>query len=168
MKVFESQRRRLPHWRIPDSLYFLTCRIHSEQVNLKDDEKTLIADVLKFFNQDRYDLYAYVVMADHCHVVVQPYPGYPLDKTTHSRLSFSAHELQRKFGRVGSLWQREPYDRIIRSETDLEEKTRYIVENPWRRDPDLQEYRWVGVKEWLYGGISLPNKHIRPKIDFLP
>ena len=93
-------------------------------------------------------------MDDHGHVIVQPYTGYRLAKLTHSWLSFSAHELQRQFGRASSIWQREPYDRIIRSESDLEEKAQYVIENPWRRDPDLREYPWVGLKDWLYGGIS--------------
>ncbi len=168
MRVFESKRRRLPHWRIPESLYFLTFRIHSKQFDLKAHEKTVIADCLKFFNQDRYDIYAYVVMDNHCHIIVQPFREYPLEKITHSWLSFSAHELQRKFCRSGSLWQREPYDRIIRSETDLDEKSQYVIENPWRCDPDLMEYHWVGVKEWLYSGISLRDRHIRPKIELLP
>jgi len=167
METFSSYKRRLPHWRIPDSLYFLTFRLHPKQVGLKADEKTLIVNCMKFFNQNRYDLYAYVVMDDHCHVIVQPFTGYPLEKITHSWLSFSAHELQRHFGRTGSVWQREPYDRIIRSERDLEEKTRYIFENPWRRNPDQQVYQWVGSKKWLYGGITLPDRHIRPKIDVL-
>ncbi len=168
MMGFELKRRRLPHWRIPDSLYFLTVRIHPEQSDLTEDEKSRVAACLKFFNQTRYDLYAYVVMDDHCHVIVDVFSGYPLGKVTHTWLSFSANELQRKCGRSGSLWQREPYDRIIRSESDLEEKARYIIENPWRRNPDLGVYRWVGAKDWLYGGILLPDQHIRPDIDVLP
>lgn len=74
---------------------------------LKADEKTFITDCLKNFNQERFDLYAYVVMDDHCHVIVQPFTGFPLEKITHSWLSFSAHELQRQFKRTGSVWQRE-------------------------------------------------------------
>jgi putative transposase len=168
MWMFKIKKRRLPHWRIPESLYFLTFRVHPEQVNLNDDEKTLITKSLKFFNQDRYDLYAYVVMDDHCHVIVQPFNEQPLEKITHSWLSFSAHELQKTSGRTGSIWQREPYDRIIRSQNDLAEKTQYIIENPWRKNGNLTEYKWVGSKKWLYNGLFLQNKHIHPVIDFLP
>ncbi len=168
MKIIETYRRRLPHWRMPDSLYYVTFCIHSMQSGFQEVEKTLIKNCLKFFNMERYNLYAYVVMDDHCHVIVQPYKGNPLEKITHSWKSFSAHELQRKYGRKRSVWQDEPYDRIIRSESDLEEKSRYIIENPWRHDPNLSDYSWVGSKEWLYGGITLHDRHIRPNIDILP
>jgi putative transposase len=80
MRAFESCKRRMPHWRIEDSIYFLTFRIHPGQTNLTDDEKTLIVGCLKYFNQKRFDLYAYAVVDDHCHVVVQPFAGNPLSK----------------------------------------------------------------------------------------
>ena len=36
----------------------------------------LVADAIKFFDGDRYDLHAWVVMPNHAHVVVWPRPGH--------------------------------------------------------------------------------------------
>lgn len=168
MESFQSYIRRLPHWRISGSMYFLTMRIYREQPYFAPEEKSIIAGCFKFFNRQRYDLYTYVVMDDHCHVIVLPFPDHRIEKITHSWLSFSAHELQKRFFRVGSIWHREPYDRLIRSDTDLLEKARYIIENPWRRNPTLLDYPWVGSKIWLYGGIAIQDTHLRPAIDILP
>jgi hypothetical protein len=60
--------------------------------------------------------------------------------------SFTANFLQRTTGRPGSVWQDEYFDRIIRDDDELLEKAKYIVDNPWKRWPDIADYAWVGFK----------------------
>ncbi|HEY4491219.1 MAG TPA: hypothetical protein VI958_04420, partial [Acidobacteriota bacterium] len=49
-EVSVSRRRKLPHRKYADSIYFVTWRINKNQPKLKPDEKELIARALKHFN----------------------------------------------------------------------------------------------------------------------
>jgi hypothetical protein len=51
---------------------------------------------------------------------------------------------QRDFGRRGVIWQYEYFDRIVRDQHELMSKVNYILGNPARKWPELQEYAWVG------------------------
>ncbi len=126
-----------------DSIYFVTWRLAASQVPLESRERTLVADAIKHFVGLRYNLAAYVVMDDHVHVLVAPSKKLSLQEIIHSWKSFTAHRLQRDFGRIGMIWQREYFDRIVRDERELMEKVNYILTNPTRRCPDLVGYEWA-------------------------
>ena len=130
--------RFLPHWRADDAVYFVTWRLHHDQEPLIPVERAAIDAVLRHFDARRYKLYAYVIMDDHVHVILEPTPTYTLEQVVHSWKSYSAHLLQRG-SRRGRIWQREYYDRIVRDEADLVEKVNYIVANPERRWPGIDE-----------------------------
>lgn len=139
-------RRRLPHWRMEGSVYFVTWRLHTSQSDLNPDERSIITSAIKHFDAVRYNLFAYVVMHDHVHVIVKPSEKYPLEKLVHSWKSFTANHLQHQFRRERSIRQDEYFDRIIRDETELLEKAQYIMNNPFKIWPEIEEYPWVGGK----------------------
>ena len=116
---FEIYYRNLPPWRLEGAVYFLTWRIHKFQRILGSAEKDLIVSALRHFSGKRYDLRAYVVMDDHVHVVAQPFENFPIQQLVHSWKSFSANQMQKKFNRVGAIWQEEYFDRIIRDEKEF-------------------------------------------------
>jgi REP element-mobilizing transposase RayT len=138
--------RFLPHWRADAVVYFVTWRLHHDQEPLTPNERDRIVGVLRYHESQRYDLYAYVIMDDHVHVLVEPTPAYTLEQLLHSWKSYSAHLLLGG-SRRGRIWQREYYDRIIRSETDLIEKINYIVGNPARRWPGVDHYPWAWCRD---------------------
>lgn len=78
-----------------------------------------------------YDLRAYVVMANHVHMLVEP-------RVTPSRLlqsvkGFSAREANKILARTGEpFWQSESYDHWVRDDAELERVRRYIENNPVR------------------------------------
>ncbi len=83
-------------------------------------------------------------MNDHIHVLVAPMGGHLLEDVIHSWKSYTAHVLQTNFGRKGSIWQEEYFDRIVRDSDEFLEKANYILNNPRKRWPDINEYPWVG------------------------
>jgi putative transposase len=139
-------KRRLPHWRLDGSVYFITWRLHPSQFELNPEERDIITGAVKYFDDDRYDLLAYVVMHDHVHVLVKPAEKYGLAQLVHSWKSFTANRLQRQFNRRKCVWQDEYFDRIVRDEAELLEKAQYIINNPFKVWPDIEEYQWVGGK----------------------
>jgi hypothetical protein len=135
--------RRLPHLRRRGSTYFATWRIHRDQADLDGDERTVVLDAMHFFHDERYDLLSAVVMNDHAHAILWPYPGEPLEWIMHSWKSFTVRTMHRNRWRTGSVWLDESFDRIIRGDSDLEEKKDYVLRNPWKRWPLIDSYDWV-------------------------
>lgn len=139
-------RRKLPHWRKAEAIYFVTWRLHHSQTELTPDERQLLTTALNHFDGKRYELLAYVVMHNHIHVIVEPNNEHQLQAIVHSWKSFSANRLQREYGRKGNIWQDEYFDRIVRDEGEFLQKAQYILNNPWKTWPEIKEYQWVGIR----------------------
>ena len=90
----------------------------------------LVRGALRHFDGQRYVLDEHVVMPNHVHVLVKTLAGYGLANTLHAWKSYTAHQINRRFGRTGQLWQHESYDHMVRSESAMEAIRRYIRENP--------------------------------------
>ena len=105
-------------------------------------ERELVSQVLLHFHGNRYHLFCFVVMNDHVHVLFRPAEKVAVGKIMHSWKSFTANRLQRLSGRLGSVWQDEYHDRIMRNEKQFYSTVRYILNNPrkrWR----TEEYPWA-------------------------
>ena len=59
--------------------------------------------------------------------------------------SFSAHQINKLEKPKGAVWEQESFDRMIRSERDLQEKFEYITRNPWDAESleGGEDYPWV-------------------------
>ena len=139
-------RRRMPHWRLVGSVYFVTWRLAPTQAKLNDEERGVIMSALRHFDGSRYELYACVVMDDHVHVLIRPLESYRLQQLIHSWKSFTAHKFRQDYGRKVPIWQEEYFDRIVRDEKEFLDKAQYILNNPLKRWPEMEEYPWVWVK----------------------
>jgi putative transposase len=147
-------KRRLPHWRLSGSIYFVTWRHYRDRPELNPDERDAIASSLQYFDQQRYDLLAFVVMPDHVHVLVRPKNGFCLSQIVHTWKSYSAYALQREFSRRNAIWQDEYFDRIVRDQDELNEKVQYILTNPLKIMPEIHDYRWVWMRDWTEAGTE--------------
>ena len=135
-------RRNLPHWRLHGSSYYVTFRLHASQAPLAPAERTIIVSAIKHFDSQRFRLCSYVVMDDHCHMLLKPFEG--LQSIMHSIRSYTANQLHKTTrSGTGQVWQREYYDRIVRNEDEFWEKVSYVITNPQRRWPDVREYEWT-------------------------
>ena len=96
----------------------------------KQPIKELMYEVVQYFDGGRYRLGEHVVMPNHVHVVVLPFPGYALSRISHTWKSYSANEINALIGQKGTLWQKESFDHIVRSPEQLERINTYIRNNP--------------------------------------
>lgn len=147
-------KRHLPHFEKPWAIYAVAFSTIKRRV-LSDQEKQIVLDALKHLNGIKYELFAACVMPDHVHVLFQPIIKetnqsgepifYSLTEIMHSIKSFTAHEINRVSGQEGSVWEKESFDRYIRSDRDLQEKFLYIVENPWKSGVvgRQEDYPWI-------------------------
>ena len=95
----------------------------------------------------KYSLWAYVIMPNHVHLVLQPeeawlkptgkehnkkakYEKGSLSSILHSLRSYTAKEANKILGRTGKFWQGEAYDHWIRDNGELQRIIRYVENNP--------------------------------------
>jgi 1-hydroxy-2-methyl-2-(E)-butenyl 4-diphosphate synthase len=113
----------------------------------------LVADAMTHFDGQRYELLAWCVMPSHVHAVLRPAEGEMLEKILHSWKSFTAHEINRRLGTSGAVWQKESYDHLVRDGEDLRNQVGYVMRNPVKAG--LGDWDWVGcVYEELAAGRS--------------
>lgn len=91
--------------------------------------RKIVTDALKYFDGRKYDLYDYVVMPNHIHFILLPYEGERLCDIIHSIKSFTTKKINQILDRKGRLWQRDYFDRLIRSVKDYDETAAYILHN---------------------------------------
>jgi len=96
------------------------------------------------FQNQRCVTSCYVVMPNHCHVVVQPLGDYELEDILDSWKGYVGHMVNQQLRRHGTLWQEESFDRIIRDEEHLFRVVQYIGNNPKKAGfPRDQWHRWI-------------------------
>ena len=100
----------------------------------------IVADTFMHFHKKRYRLYAWCIMPNHIHVVVQPFASYTLSDIHHSWKSFTAKKANAITGRSGTFWQSEYYDHLIRDEQDFQHAVSYTWNNP--EAAGIRNWRW--------------------------
>ena len=98
---------------------------------LRDEKiREIVAGTLRHFDGGRYELFSFVVMPNHVHVLFRVFEGNSLAEIVHSWKSFSAKKINAVLGTNGALWQKEYWDRLVRSENHFRRCEKYISENP--------------------------------------
>jgi len=120
--AYYKQTARLLHWEL-DSCHG-ACPFRQPELAL------IVAEHLKYFDGQRYDLDCFVIMPNHVHAIVQFRPGYDLKLIGQSWQRLSARRINKLLGRSGPVWQREPFDHLIRSGRQFQYLRHYIKENP--------------------------------------
>ena len=131
-----------------------------ERRKLTPPERDLVLKSILYADEHRqYQLYAACVMPDHVHLLFEPQikeqdrDGKPvfwsLTEILQGIKSVSAHNINKSFGQTGHVWEQESLDRMIRGQTDLEEKFHYICRNPWEAGvvQMTENYPWVWSPE---------------------
>jgi REP element-mobilizing transposase RayT len=91
---------------------------------------SLVENALLYFDGKRYRLFAWVIMPNHVHVLIEIFVGFPLDTIIHSWKSYTANEANKLLKRTGPFWFREYFDRYIRNKQHFANAVRYIHRNP--------------------------------------
>ncbi|MBX3402616.1 MAG: transposase [Phycisphaeraceae bacterium] len=153
----------------PLSVYELTRldELHSERIERyldaghgacwmnKPEIAELIQNAVLHFDLERYRIFAWCVMPNHVHVILQPLPAHELPGVLHSWKSFTSLQANRLLGRSGMFWQSEYYDHLIRDRTDLARQIAYVLRNP--ASAGLVDWPWVGRRsEALLESVFAP------------
>ena len=120
----------------------------------KPEIANLVADALKCFDAQRYELRAWVVMPNHLHVVVWPMAGHTLSSILHTWKSFTSNKANKLLRRTGkTFWQGESFDHWIRSDEEHARLARYVENNPVKAGmcKRPEDWRWSSAQQRCSG-----------------
>ena len=101
---------------------------------LRDETcRQIVEDALWHFAGERYHLYAYIVMPNHVHVLFQPMEGRTLSRIVADWKSYTAHKINELRGTDGTVWQKESFDTLVRSQRHFQTVVSYIRKNDLTR-----------------------------------
>ncbi|HWD93109.1 MAG TPA: transposase [Verrucomicrobiae bacterium] len=112
---------------------------------------------LRFFDGQRYQLRAWVIMPNHIHVLVD-IGNTPLAKLIQSWKRFIAREANRILGREGTFWQREYWDTYMRNTAQTVKAVNYIESNPVKANlvREAKDWPWSSARfRDCYGNLIL-------------
>jgi type I restriction enzyme R subunit len=104
----------------------------------------IVADALRHFDGERYELASFVVMPNHVHVLFRPLGAHALPEIVKSWKGFTAREINQRIGKTGALWQDEYWDRLIRNQRHFFKVEQYIRENPAKAKLRDGQFLWEG------------------------
>ncbi len=121
--------------------------------------RKIVEDALLFFDGERYNLKAFVVMPNHVHLLMQMKKGFNIESVMRSLKSFTAKKINKVMNRTGRFWQSEYFDRIIRSEDHYKYVLKYIIAN----DRNLAKIKDDSIPYCVEPTASsqLQNSHLR-------
>lgn len=135
-------RRILPHWILPDSIYFITYNLIHGKLN--ESEIFLVKNHLIEGDNLFYDLYCAVVMNTHTRIILKRRDEYTLSGIMKGIKGVSANRINKLRNKSGSIWQNESMDRIIRNEEELEQKIQYMFNNPIKAGITEDTWTYIG------------------------
>lgn len=92
--------------------------------------RKIIYDTLFFYDAARYHLWAFVIMPNHVHLLASPIDADNMNKIIGNIKRYTSININKAINNEGKLWQREVFDRIVRSGEHFERVIRYIRNNP--------------------------------------
>lgn len=109
---------------------------------LKDNRiRKIVSDAIFYKDGQDYHVLSFVIMPNHVHMLLQLKGEHTVMEIMHSIKSFTANRINETLGREGSVWMKEYFDRMIRSESHLHNCLDYIRDNPkYLREGEYQVY----------------------------
>lgn len=113
---------------------------------------------LLHFHARRYELGCFVIMANHCHLVIRPHAEHALEDLVGAVKSVTANFVSARENLAGKFWHEESYDRIIRDAEHLYRVVQYIGDNPRRAGSVPQQWqRWINP-QWVVAGWNFVDR----------
>jgi len=115
---------------------------------LRDPAIAGIVEAAFFHGAASYELFAWVIMPNHVHVLIRQADGVRLSDTIRAWKSWTAKEINRYRGGSGTVWQREYFDRYMRDQRHFDATVAYIEENPVKAGLAARAEDWRFGSAW--------------------
>ena len=129
-----TYKKKIHRLEVPGAIYFVTF-VTWERLELTSEAQQLVLDACLFFNQKRYEIFALVVMQDHVHFLIQPFPKsdseyWSIGSILHSIKSYSAKQIPQVMQHIGKVWQDGRYEELVKERESFLTIWEYIRQNP--------------------------------------
>ena len=105
----------------------------------------IVADSLFFIDGKKFRLDCFSIMPNHVHILITHFASAPLlPFIMRDHKGYTARQCNKVLGRTGSFWQKESYDRVVRTMFEFNELRHYILNNPVKAGfvPKWQDWKW--------------------------
>ena len=120
-----------------------------ETVFFDDDDRKFYLKILsKYRDEWDFEIWAYCLMTNHVHILAVPRKKESLAKGIGVTNLVYTQYFNRRYDRIGRLWQNRFFSTIIEKEPYLWAVARYIERNPVRVDivKKAEDYHWSSAK----------------------
>ena len=94
------------------------------------DVRKCLEEALAFYDGKEYIIHAYVIMPNHVHILLTPIGDVNVVDILGRVKGYSAKRINQTIGSSGELWQKDMFDRIVRSDENFNAIIEYIRTNP--------------------------------------
>lgn len=126
---------------------------HISIFECEEDYEVFLMLLVRAATRHGGSIHAFVLMTNHIHLMVTPRDGDALSRMMHEVDGRYAQYFNRKYSRIGTLWNGRHRSLLIGDERYWLSCLRYIAQNPVRarmvRTPD--EYRWSSHRTHAFG-----------------
>ncbi|MFB9295036.1 transposase [Persicitalea jodogahamensis] len=133
-KIREEEIRKMHKRHFARWDEYLDSNSSEPQWLMKPEIASIIIESLHLWNEKSYSLVAYCIMPNHFHMVIDTSDEAkytkPLYAIMHTLKSYTAKKANKALDRVGTFWQEESYDHVIRDSRELKNTVVYTLENP--------------------------------------
>ena len=102
---------------------------HGACVLREPENARIVANALRYFDGQRYELATFTVMPNHVHALFRPCGENTLSSILRAWKGFMAREINKRMGVSGALWQEESWDRLVRGEAHFFKCAEYVRNN---------------------------------------
>ena len=135
--------------------YHILNRGNNKEIVFFDDEdfRFFLRQVKKYKEKFGVKIYHYCAMPNHYHFLAEPQTGESLPKFMHALELVYAQYIQRKYDKVGHIWQGRYKNPIIEKEDYLAQCGYYIEDNPRRAKlvKNLKDWPWSSYQFYAFG-----------------
>ena len=96
----------------------------------RDDARKCLEEALAFYDGREYFIHAYVIMPNHVHILLTPIGNTNVVDILGRVKGYSAKKINQTIGSSGELWQKDMFDRMVRSDENFNSIIEYIRTNP--------------------------------------
>ena len=118
--------------------------------------------------KNRFEGFAWVVLPDHFHVIIDPLEENLSDMMKIFKLKISARYRIRNKSTSGRIWQYRFWDHIIRDQNDLNKHIDYIHYNPVKHNLVQNPFEWKysSIHEFKIEGYYSDDWGVKDRLTF--
>lgn len=149
---------RSPRQKSNTNVYHIIVRgINRQDIFLdKQDYRKFLKEIKRTKETYKYELYAYILMPNHIHLVINDMNNNLSTFMQSLNISYTYY-FNKKYERVGHLFENRFKSKIVEEESYLKNVVRYVHKNP--ENAGMQElYFWSSYREYLSNKQNLIDK----------